>query len=90
MSKDKDASQSTTYGASTSDANLYVAGNAVDRDVTTCMRTSPIGGTSSYNSVWWRVDLGGVHSIYSVNIMFKNYDGWGIILHIYECYTCIH
>ena len=42
------------------------------------MRTEPIGGSSPYKTVWWRVDLGGVHNIYSVNILFKNYVGQGI------------
>uniref|UniRef100_A0A8W8NPB9 EGF-like domain-containing protein n=1 Tax=Magallana gigas TaxID=29159 RepID=A0A8W8NPB9_MAGGI len=27
--------------------------------------------------VWWKVDLGGVYNIYSINILFKNYDGSG-------------
>lgn len=76
LSKDKVATQSTT--AASSYFKTYVAGNAVDRNVTTCMRTEPIGGASFYNSVWWRVDLSGVYSIHSVDILFKNYDGFGI------------
>ncbi|XP_078329598.1 uncharacterized protein LOC111116561 [Crassostrea virginica] len=42
----------------------------------TCMRTDTIGGNSPYLAVWWKVDLGGVYNIYSVNILFKNYDGY--------------
>ena len=52
----------------------------MDRDITTCMRADPIGFNSPYKKVWWRVDLGGVYNIYSVNILFKNYDGLGIVL----------
>ena len=78
LSKNKVATQTTTYGALTSDAYQYVAGNAVDRNITTCMRTKPIGTNSIDKTVWWRVDLGGVYNIYSVNIIFKNYDGYGM------------
>ena len=73
MSKDKFATQSTTYAAGTSHVTMYVAGHAVDRDITTCMRTDAIGGSSPVQRVWWKVDLKGVYSIYSVNILFKNY-----------------
>ncbi|XP_078330668.1 uncharacterized protein LOC144624644 [Crassostrea virginica] len=75
LSKNKVASQSTTYAATSSDAFKYVAGNAVDRDLTTCMRAEPIGENSDYYQVWWKVDLGAVYNIYSVNILFKNYEG---------------
>ena len=76
------ATQSTTYPPPQNDADKNVAGNAVDRDITTCMRAAVIGSSSSYvyNTVWWRVDLGGVYSIYSVKILFKNYGGYGIFL----------
>ena len=80
LSKDKVATQSTTYPHSHNNPNTYVAGNAVDRDITTCMRTEPIGGTSPYKTVRWKVDLGAVYNIYSVNILFKNYEGNGIVL----------
>ena len=56
----------------------FIAGNAVDRNITTCMRTEPIGTSAKYKTVWWKVDLGGVYTIYSVNILFKNYDGYGM------------
>ena len=71
MSFRKYATQSHTA------AGLYEASYAVDRDIATCMRTEPIGQTSPYQTVWWKVDLGGVYNIYSVKIMFKNYDGFG-------------
>lgn len=60
----------------------YDAGNAVDRNTTTCMRTIDIGPSSPYLTVWWKVDLGGIYNIHSIAILFRNYDGWGI----YFCY----
>nr|XP_022311643.1 multiple epidermal growth factor-like domains protein 10 [Crassostrea virginica] len=71
LSKNKVATQSTT---AVGPIDAYRAGNACDRDVTTCMRTNPIG-LSSDKTVWWKVDLGGVYNIYSVNILFLNYNG---------------
>ena len=73
MSFQKNATQSTEAWP----LDLYKSGNAVDRDVSTCMRTQPIGPTSPYKTVWWKVDLGGVYNIYSVNILFKSYDEYG-------------
>lgn len=58
----------------TSLGTIYNASNAVDRDPSTCMRTLPIGRNSN-KTVWWKVDLGGVHSIYKINIVFKDYNG---------------
>lgn len=78
MSKDKIATQSTTYPPSGYNSVTYVAGNAVDRNTQTCMRTDVIGESSPDNITWWKVDLGGVNTIYSVNILFKNYDGFGM------------
>nr|XP_022305554.1 multiple epidermal growth factor-like domains protein 10 isoform X2 [Crassostrea virginica] len=40
------------------------------------MRTKPIGPNALDRTVWWKVDLGGVYNIYSVSILFKNYDGY--------------
>ena len=71
------ATQSTTVIPPPNDPDKYLAGNAVDRNISTCMRTEAIGGNSPYKTVWWKVDLGGVYNIYSVNILFKNYDGHG-------------
>eukprot|EP00105_Crassostrea_gigas_P039840 XP_019923988.1 PREDICTED: multiple epidermal growth factor-like domains protein 10 [Crassostrea gigas] len=56
----------------------YDASNALDGNTTTCMRTSIIGDNAPYKTVWWKVDLGGVHSIYSINVQFKNYNGYDI------------
>lgn len=90
MSIDKNATQSTTFAASTWYASRYEAGNAVDRDTTTCMRTEIIGENSPDKTVWWEVDLGRVYNIHSVDILFKNYDGFGIVLPIYKYDTCTH
>ena len=79
LSKGRVATQSTSYMYMNPD--LYKADNAVDRNITTCMRTDLIGVNSPDRTVWWRVDLGGVYNIYSVNILFKNYEGHGIFLH---------
>lgn len=48
--------------------------NAIDRNISTCSRTNDIGETSQNKIVWWKVYLGGAYSIYSINILFKNYD----------------
>uniref|UniRef100_A0A8W8NKF0 Multiple epidermal growth factor-like domains 10 n=1 Tax=Magallana gigas TaxID=29159 RepID=A0A8W8NKF0_MAGGI len=73
LSYKKNATQSPLYPGTS-----YDASNAVDRNVGTCMRTEGIGLKSVYHSAWWNVDLGGIYNIYSVNILFKNYEG-------YEC-----
>ena len=75
LSKNKVATQSTT---SPSPTDAYRAGNAVDRNTTTCMRTELIGKNSPDKTVWWKVDLGRAYNIYSVNILFKNYNGYGM------------
>ena len=41
------------------------------------MRTKEIGVTSQDKEVWWKVDLGAMYNIYSVNILFKDYDNNG-------------
>nr|XP_022311198.1 uncharacterized protein LOC111116495 [Crassostrea virginica] len=71
LSQLKSATQSTT---ATGPDDLYKAGNAVDRATTTCTRTYAIGPNNPDKTVWWKVDLGGVYNIYSVNILFKNYE----------------
>lgn len=58
--------------------NLYEANNALDRNTDTCMRTDDIGINSPQKTVWWKVDLGGVYSIYSITIMFKSYEHVGM------------
>ena len=75
LSYKKNASQSHTFSGTG-----YGAENAVDGKPATCMRTHVIGQNSLDKTVWWKVDLGGVYNIYSVNILFKNYDGLGISL----------
>lgn len=52
---------------------------AVDRDTTTCMRTDPIGFNDPEKRTWWKVDLINVSSIHSIGILFKNYDGYGMV-----------
>ena len=73
LSHNKAASQSHTYPGTGFDAE-----NALDGNKATCMRTEAIGSNSPYKTMWWKVDLGGVYNIYSVNILFKNYDGYGM------------
>lgn len=50
----------------------------MDRNSATCTRTNPIGVNDPVNTVWWKVDLGEVSSIYSINIQFQSYDGYGV------------
>lgn len=64
----------------------YDATNALDRQIGTCMRTEEIGLNSAYHSMWWKVDLGGINNIYSINIIFREYTGYGIV-HIFY-FTC--
>nr|XP_022305543.1 protein draper-like isoform X2 [Crassostrea virginica] len=71
LSYKKEASQSRTFPGTG-----YGAENAADGNTATCMRADYIGPNSPYKTVWWRVDLGGVYNIYSVNILFKNYDAY--------------
>lgn len=52
--------------------------SAVDGDADTCMGTKEIGSNSPDKWVWWKVDLGAVYSIYSIDILFRNYDGYGV------------
>uniref|UniRef100_A0A8W8NS93 EGF-like domain-containing protein n=1 Tax=Magallana gigas TaxID=29159 RepID=A0A8W8NS93_MAGGI len=43
------------------------------------MQTVGIGVGTGFpvKTVWWKVDLGEVYSIYSINIQFRNFDGYG-------------
>lgn len=72
--------EKAAYQSSTAAGDYYYAINAVDRKLSTCMRTKDIGQTkeSSSERMWWKVDLGGVYNIYSINIIFKNYEGKGM------------
>lgn len=69
--------------SSTMTGMYYDARYATDRNETTCMRTLDIGHYSPYIIVWWKVDLEEVYNIYSIDIMGKNYMGYGI-------YSCKH
>lgn len=71
----KVATQSSTFlGSITS----FGARNAVDRNPLTCMRTEEIGHCCPEKTVWWKVDLGRVHNIYSIDIIFKSYIDSGL------------
>lgn len=62
----------------------YKASNAIDRNTTTCMRTDAIGPNTPHQTTWWRVDLGGVYNIYSIHILFKNYENIGMYVISYN------
>lgn len=79
ISYHKAATQSHTYTGTG-----YDASNAVDGNTATCTRTKDIGNNARDKTVMWKVDLGGVHSIYRIGILFKNYDGYGV--YYYEIY----
>lgn len=70
LSAHRNATQKNTYSLIGYDAVL-----ALDRNTETCMRTNPLGGTAPDTNTWWKVDLGGIHSIYKISIIFKNYEG---------------
>lgn len=59
-------------------SNFYAASNAVDRNTATCMRTVAIGNTAVEKTTWWKADLSETFNIYSINILFKNYDNLGM------------
>lgn len=72
----KVATQSSTYPRY---YTLYGASNAVDRNLSTCMRAEEMGRYCLEKTVWWKVDLGRVHNIYSIDIIFKNYNEFGML-----------
>ncbi|XP_062613006.1 multiple epidermal growth factor-like domains protein 10, partial [Saccostrea cucullata] len=49
----------------------------IDGDRETCAKDVGIGKGSSVKSIWWTVDLGSKHSIYSISIYFKDYKEYG-------------
>lgn len=49
-----------------------IAKLAVDRNISTCMRTEAIGLQSPEKTTRWYVDLGGIQSVHSIRIQFKN------------------
>lgn len=69
--------KSTNQSHSHTDEN-YDASHAVDRNTLTCTRTYNIGLNSSHKTVWVTVDIGGIFNIHSINIQFKNYEGYGM------------
>lgn len=80
ISHNKVATQSSTYVIP---GMRFDANNAVDGNLATCIRTHPIGTHAPDRTMWWKVDLGRAYNIYSINIMFKNYDGYGRIVSNY-------
>lgn len=70
LSYNKIATQSPIYRR----ISEYEANNALDRNITTCMRTQAIGLSSTDNNMWWKVDLGGLYNVYRITIMFKSYE----------------
>lgn len=78
LSYNKAATQSRTFIG-----RNYGADNAVDGNIMTCMRTEEIGRSAPSKTLWWKVDLGGPRNIYSINILFKNYNGFGDYKTIY-------
>lgn len=48
-----------------------VAGNAVDGNNKTCMRTEDIGINAKIHKTLWYVDLGNIYSLYSIRIEFQ-------------------
>lgn len=79
LSVGKIAIQSHTYSPPSS---LYSANNAVDRNTDTCTKTRAIGYGAQFNVVFWVVDLGRVHNIFSIDTLFKNDLGDG--MHTYN------
>lgn len=69
LSANKPAQQYKTYN----NGPEFVATNAVDGNITTCARMEDIGTTSSDESTWWYVDLGGIYNVYNIRIQFKDY-----------------
>lgn len=84
LSYNKIATQSHTFTGTG-----YDASNAVDGNTATCMRSKDIGRNSLYKTVWWKVDLGEIYSLHSVNIIFRNYLEYGLcFIEIYEISYC--
>lgn len=76
LSYNKVATQSHTYEYP---GMRFDAKNAVDGNLTTCMRTRPVGTNALESITWWKVDLGRAYNIYSISILFKRYDSYGRI-----------
>lgn len=67
LSFEKIAIQSHTYPFP---GFIYSANKALDRNTDTCTRTRDIGYGSQFNTVRWIVDLGRIHDIYNIDILF--------------------
>ena len=52
--------------------SICEATNAVDRNINTCSKATPIGREST-KSTWWYVDLGEILSVFDIRIQFKDY-----------------
>lgn len=48
------------------------------------MRTNAIGRNAPDKTTWWKVDFGAVYNIYSINILFKNYDTFGMYVFVFK------
>lgn len=70
LSFHKNATQSSTYPGQ---GTINDANNAVDGNKNTCMKTNDISRNSLIKTVWWKLNLGDVYNILSINILFKNY-----------------
>lgn len=55
----------------------------MDGNSATCTRTNPIGRNNPDKTVWWKVDLGGASSIYSISIQFQSYVGYGMYCDVF-------
>lgn len=69
LSANKPAQQYKTFN----NDPMRAATNAVDGDINTCARMEDFGTTSSDESTWWYVDLGGTYNMYNIRIQFKDY-----------------
>lgn len=39
--------------------------------------------------MWWKVDFGGKYSIYSIYILFKNYDSFGMYVNVNKSFDVL-
>lgn len=55
----------------------YDVSNVVDGNIVMCMRIKLIGLNNFDKIVWWKVDFCGFRNIYSISVLFKNYNDYG-------------
>ncbi|XP_061170727.1 uncharacterized protein LOC133180175 [Saccostrea echinata] len=73
LSRSKTTSQSKTWECVIPACmNYYISSNAVDRNEKTCARSTFIGEGATEKTVWWKVDMGDIYSIYSIDVLFEN------------------